>query len=84
MEKLGSYPACPDSRKKPDLRAIRVSDRSTQGGLVGARDSEEDGGTCSGRRVLLAPQADALLIIIFLVSGQKTRISSPGYALYVG
>src|SRR5262245_30442534 len=28
MEKLGSYPACPDSRKKPDLRAIRPIDRS--------------------------------------------------------
>src|SRR5262249_33492888 len=27
MEKLGSDPACPDSRNKPDLRAIRVSDR---------------------------------------------------------
>lgn len=28
MEKLGSYPSCPDSRKKPDLSAIRVADRS--------------------------------------------------------
>jgi hypothetical protein len=27
LEKLGSYPACPDSRKKRDLRAIRVADR---------------------------------------------------------
>src|SRR5262249_45614053 len=27
MERLGSYPACPDSRKKPDLRAIRPIDR---------------------------------------------------------
>jgi hypothetical protein len=26
VEKLGSYPACPDSRKEPDLRAIRRSD----------------------------------------------------------
>ena len=23
VEKLGSYPACPESRKKPELRAIR-------------------------------------------------------------
>src|SRR5262249_12465302 len=39
MERLGSYPACPDSRKKPDLRAIRpiargVSDRRTLGQQV--------------------------------------------------
>src|SRR6187401_645354 len=27
MEKLGNYPACPDSRIVPDLRAIRVADR---------------------------------------------------------
>jgi hypothetical protein len=30
MGKLGSYPACPDSRKKPDLRAIRHIDRSIE------------------------------------------------------
>src|SRR5258707_624705 len=36
VKRLGSYPACPDSRKRPDLRAIRPIDRgaadlSTQG-----------------------------------------------------
>src|SRR5262249_48628394 len=31
MEKLGSYPACPDSRKKPDLRAIRPIARGVSG-----------------------------------------------------
>src|SRR5437868_4836163 len=34
MEKLGGYPACPNSRKKPDLRAIRRGDRRASPTLV--------------------------------------------------
>src|SRR5262249_16125990 len=30
LEQLGSCPSCPVSRKKPDLRAIRRSDRSAE------------------------------------------------------
>src|SRR5713226_7185563 len=32
VEKLSSYPACTDSRKKPDLRAIRRCDRRAHAG----------------------------------------------------
>src|SRR5262249_55130247 len=34
LEKLGSYPACPDSRKKTDLRAIRPTRRRLFGGCL--------------------------------------------------